>query len=83
MTISTSSLVTSSQSISYAVYTRLGMQSSVKLSIPQRQLSLMLDHVPHLVNGQDRLGDEAVAGAVGEGLRSRGQYSFIESFRQG
>ena len=53
LTILTSSLVTSSQSISYAVYTRLGMQSSVKLSIPQRQLSLMLDHVHHLVNGQD------------------------------
>ena len=43
----------------------------------------MLDHVHHLVNGQDRLGDEAVAGAVGEGLRSRGQYSSKESFRQG
>ena len=28
----------------------------------------MLYHVPHLVNGQDRLGDEAVSGAVGEGL---------------
>ena len=29
---------------------------------------LMLHHVPHLVNGQDRLGDQPVPGVVGERL---------------